>query len=183
MNRLMVKYKNEVRPSLKQEFGFKSDFAVPGLQKIVINIGLAEAKDNAALLEKTKLNLTAISGQKPVVTKARKSIANFKLTKGQPIGLMVTLRGERMFSFLDKLINVVLPKVRDFRGVSNASFDVLGNYNLGLPEQGIFPEVDYKNIDKIRGLQVTIATSAKDKARGERLLQLLGMPFRGQKNG
>lgn len=178
MNRFKQKYLEEVKGKLKEEFGLNSDLAVPKVMKVVINMGIADARDSETVLEKARNNVTALAGQKPVVTKARKSISNFKLTRGQPIGLMVTLRGEKMFVFLDKLISVVLPKVRDFRGVPLDSFDRQGNYNLGLKEQGIFPEVDYKNIDRPRGLQITITTSAKTRDQGIRLLELLGMPFR-----
>lgn len=178
MNRLKEKYLKEVRPKLREEFKYPNDLAVPKISKIVVNMGIGEAKDNQAILEKAGATLSAITGQKPVITRARKSISAFKLTKGQPIGMMVTLRGERMYAFLDKLINAVLPKVRDFRGVAEKSFDQQGNFNLGLHEQTIFPEVDYKNIDKIRGLQVTINTTARTKEEGKRLLELMGMPFR-----
>lgn len=181
MNRLKQKYLEEAKPKLKDEFKFSSELAVPKVKKVVINMGLADAKDSEAILTKATINLTAISGQKPVVTKAKRSISNFKLTRGQPIGLMVTLRGERMFAFLDKLINAVLPKVRDFRGVPERSFDPRGNFNLGLREQSIFPEVDYKNIDRQRGMQITITTTAENKEQGKRLLELLGMPFQGLK--
>lgn len=177
MNNIKQKYLEEVREKIKEEFGIKNQMAVPSIKKVVINMGLADAKDNAGILEKATINLASISGQKPVVTKAKKSIAAFKLTEGQSIGLMVTLRGEKMYSFLEKLINIVLPKVRDFRGVSDKSFDASGNYNLGLREQIIFPEVDYKNIDKPRGLQITVNTTAKTAEEGRRLLELLGMPF------
>lgn len=186
MNSLQDKYQKEVKPKLKEELGIKNDLAVPRLLKVVVNIGVGEAKDNAAILESVKANLTAISGQLPVVTKAKKSISTFKLVQGQPIGVVVTLRKERMYIFLEKLINAVLPKVRDFRGVSLNAFDSQGNYNLGLREQVLFPEVDYiyrtasradKSLDKARGLQVTITTSAKTKDEGKRLLELLGMPF------
>ncbi len=177
MNRLKQKYTDEVKKTLQDEFTIKNIMSVPKLNKVVVNIGVAEAKDSDSVLEKSLANLTSVSGQKPVVTKAKKSIAAFKLTEGQSIGMKVTLRGERMYAFLDKLINIVLPKVRDFRGVPNNSFDSQGNYNLGLREQTIFPEVDYKNVDRIRGLQITINTSAKDNEQGRRLLELLGMPF------
>ena len=177
MNRLKQKYLEKVKGILKEEFKFKNDFAVPKLEKVVINIGLAEAKDNEGILNKALDNLKLVAGQKPVITKARKSISAFKLTEGQPIGLMVTLRGEKMYAFLDKFMNVVLPKVRDFRGVSSSSFDQRGNFNLGIREQTIFPEVDYKKVDKMRGLQVTITTSAASKDQGKRLLEMLGMPF------
>jgi len=177
INRLKQKYLDEVKNKLAEEFSIKNSHAVPHLSKIVINMGLAEAKESDAVLEKSLENLKAISGQKPVVTKAKKSIAAFKLVQGQPIGLMVTLRGEKMYSFLDKLINVVLPKVRDFRGVPSQAFDAQGNFNLGVREQTLFPEIDYKNVDKIRGLQVTINTGSKNPEQGRRLLELLGMPF------
>lgn len=183
MNRLKQKYLEEVKGILKEEFKVKNDFELPRLQKVVINIGLAEAKDNEGVLNKTFENLKLVSGQKPVITKARKSISAFKLTKGQPIGLMVTLRGEKMYAFLDKFMNVVLPKVRDFRGISDTSFDQRGNFNLGIREQTIFPEIDYKNVDKMRGLQVTITTTAENKSEGKRLLEILGMPFIKEKNG
>lgn len=177
MNRLKQKYLEEVKDKLKEEFEFKNTYAVPHIKKVVINMGIGEAKDNEGVLEKAKTNIVSIAGQTPVVTKAKKSIAAFKLTKGQSIGLMVTLRGEKMYAFLDKFMSVVLPKVRDFRGVSDKSFDGAGNFNLGLREQTIFPEIDYRNIDKVRGLQVTITTSAANKEQGRRLLELLGMPF------
>lgn len=177
MNRLKQKYTDEVKNKLQEEFGVKNIHALPRLKKVVINMGLAEAKDSDAVLDKSVANLTAIAGQKPVVTKAKKSIAAFKVTQGQTIGVMVTLRGERMYSFLDKLINIVLPKVRDFRGVSPTAFDAQGNYNLGLREQVLFPEVDYKNVDKIRGMQITINTNSKSVEQGRRFLELMGMPF------
>ncbi len=176
-NRLKQKYLEETKTKLKDEFSLKNVMAVPRVQKIVVNMGIAEAKDNSGVLDKAKINLVAITGQSPVVTKAKKSIAAFKLAQGQPIGLMVTLRGEKMYVFLDKLINIVLPKVRDFRGISDKSFDGQGNFNMGLREQLIFPEIDYKNIDKPRGMQITITTTAPDKEQGKRLLELLGMPF------
>lgn len=177
-NRLKDKYTNEVRDQLKEEFNFSNNFAVPKLLKIVINIGVGEAKDNAGVLDKASLVLTSISGQKPVITKAKKSIATFKLTQGAPIGLMVTLRKDMMYAFFDKLTSIVLPKVRDFRGISDQSFDGRGNFNLGIREQTIFPEVDYKNIDKVRGMQITINTTAKNKEQAKKLLELLGMPFK-----
>lgn len=180
MNRLKQKYTEEVKNKLQEEFGIKNVHALPQLKKVVINMGLAEAKDSDSVLEKSLANLTAIAGQKPVVTKAKKSIATFKLAAGQSIGIMVTLRGERMYSFLDKLINIVLPKVRDFRGVSNTAFDKQGNYNLGLREQVLFPEVDYKNVDKIRGMQITINTGSANMEQGRRFLELMGMPFTKQ---
>lgn len=178
MNRLKDKYMSEVQDKLQQELGLKNRLAVPALEKIVISMGLGEAKDNKDVLDKVKVYLSALVGQIPVVTYAKKSIASFKVTRGQPIGMMVTLRGIRMYAFLDKLINVVLPKVRDFKGISQESFDNQGNLNIGLKEQTIFPEVDYKTVDKIRGLAVTITTTAKSKEEGRKLLALLGMPFR-----
>lgn len=178
-NRLRQKYTEEVQKKLQDEMGLKNKLAVPKLLKIVISMGLGEAKDNAGVLDKAKVYLTALAGQNPVVTRAKKSVANFKLSAGQPIGMMVTLRGDKMYSFLDKLINIVFPKVRDFRGISDRSFDSFGNLNIGLREQTIFPEVDYKSIDKVRGLAVTIATTAREKQIGKKLLEYLGMPFRG----
>lgn len=176
---LRDKYFNEVLAKLQQEFSYANILAVPKLEKIVISIGLGEAKDNAGILDKVKQYLSALSGQTPVVTRAKKSIAAFKVSEGQPIGMMVTLRGEKMYSFLEKLINVVLPKVRDFRGIDGISFDENGNLNIGIREQIIFPEVDYKTVDKTRGMAITIVTTAKDKNQGKRLLELLGMPFKG----
>lgn len=178
INRLKEKYINEVVKKLQDEFGLKNKLAVPTIKKVVISIGLGEAKDNEGILDKVKVYLTALAGQKPIVTLAKKSIATFKVSTGQPIGMMVTLRGIRMYAFLDKFINIVLPKVRDFRGISDKSFDSFGNLNIGIREQTIFPEVDYKTVDKIRGLAITIATSAKDKNHGKKLLEYLGMPFK-----
>ena len=177
MNRLKEKYMNETVKKLQEEFGLKNKMAVPMVKKVVISMGLGEAKDNAGIIDKAKVYLTALAGQKPMVTTAKKSIASFKVAQGQPIGMMVTLRGVRMYDFLDKFINIVLPKVRDFRGISDKSFDSFGNLNIGLREQTIFPEVDYKTVDKTRGLAVTITTSAKDKNEGKKLLEGLGMPF------
>lgn len=177
INRLKDKYNNEVIKKLQEELGLKNTLAVPALKKIVISIGLGEAKENGGVIDKAKIYLTALSGQKPVVTKAKKSIASFKVTQGQPIGMMVTLRGTKMYIFLDKFINIVLPKVRDFRGISDKSFDSFGNLNIGIKEQTIFPEVDYKTIDKIRGLAITITTTAKTREEGKKLLESLGMPF------
>ena len=178
MQRLKDKYMNEIRSKLQEELGLKNKLAVPSVQKIVINIGLGEAKDNAGILEKAKVYFVQLAGQMPEVTLAKKSIASFKVAKGQPIGMMVTLRGDKMYAFLDKLVNIVLPKVRDFRGISASSFDSFGNLNIGLKEQTIFPEVDYKSVDKTRGLAVTITTTAKTKAEGKKLLEYLGMPFK-----
>lgn len=177
MNRFKEKYLNEVRGKLQEELGLKNKLAVPDLDKVVVSIGLGEAKENSSVLEKAKVYLSALSGQTPVVTVAKKSIASFKVTKGQPIGMMVTLRGNKMYAFLDKMISVVLPKVRDFKGVPAKSFDDRGNLNIGLKELTIFPEVDYKTVDKTRGLAVTIATTAKNKEEGKKLLGYLGIPF------
>lgn len=176
--RLKDKYIEEVQPKLQQELGLKNRLAVPSVGKIVISMGLGEAKDNSGVLDKAKVYLSALAGQTPVVTYAKKSIATFKVTKGQPIGMMVTLRGNRMYAFLDKLISMVLPKVRDFKGVSVNSFDSHGNLNIGLKEQTIFPEVDYKTVDKTRGLAITITTTTKSKEEGKKLLEYLGIPFR-----
>lgn len=184
MSRLKEKYMKEIRTKLQEELSLKNIMAVPKVKKVVISIGLGEAKDNSGILDKSKVYLSALAGQAPVVTFAKKSIASFKVAKGQPIGMMVTLRGVRMYAFLDKLVSVVLPKVRDFRGISADSFDSAGNLNMGLKEQTIFPEVDYKSIDKTRGLAVTITTSAKTrggftaKEEGKKLLEHLGVPFR-----
>lgn len=177
MNRLKEKYIVEMQ-KLQQELGLKNKLAVPKIEKIVISIGLGEAKENAAVLEKAKVYLSALAGQTPVVTYAKKSISTFKVVKGQPIGMMVTLRGDRMYAFLDKFISVVLPKVRDFKGLSPNSFDSSGNLNIGLKEQTIFPEVDYKTIDRTRGMAVTVTTTAKSKDAGKKLLEYLGVPFR-----
>ena len=161
-----------------QEFRYKSPMQVPRLKKVVVNIGLGEAIQNIKLLESASAELTAVTGQKPVVTRAKKSIAAFKLREGMPIGCMVTLRRDRMYYFLDKLMNVVLPRVRDFRGVSEKAFDGRGNYTLGIKEQIIFPEIDYDQIDKVRGMNITIVTSAPTDEEGKFLLKLLGLPFR-----
>ncbi|MBI2018365.1 50S ribosomal protein L5 [Candidatus Daviesbacteria bacterium] len=179
MNRLKQKYIEEIQVKLQEELGVKNRLAVPALKKIIISMGLGEAKEHKDVLDKVKVYLTALAGQIPVVTYAKKSIASFKVTRGQPIGMMVTLRGIRMYAFLDKLINIVLPKVRDFKGISQESFDNHGNLNIGIGEQTIFPEVDYKTIDKQRGLAVTITTTSKSREEGKKLLELLGMPFRG----
>jgi large subunit ribosomal protein L5 len=177
-SRLRERYRNEIVPQLVKEFGYKSVMQAPRLSKVVINIGLGEAIQNAKALDAAAKDVMTITGQKPVVTKAKKSIAAFKLRAGTDIGVMVTLRGERMYDFVDKLISIALPRVRDFQGVSPNSFDGRGNYNIGLREQLVFPEIDYDSIDKLRGLQVTIATSARNDEEARRLLQLMGMPFR-----
>ena len=177
MVRLKERYRKEIIPKLIELCGYKNVMEVPRLDKVVLNIGLGEAIQNAKALEAAESDLTAISGQHPVTTRAKKSIAAFKLRSGMPIGLKVTLRGERMYHFFDKLVNVVLPRMREFQGVSPDSFDGWGNYTLGLKEQIIFPEIDYDKIDKLRGLEVSIITSAKTDEEGKHLLGLLGMPF------
>jgi len=177
MARLRDRYKEEIVPSLTSEFGYKNPFQVPKLEKIVLNIGLGEAVANGKALDAAVGDLATITGQKPVVTRAKKSIAAFKLREGMPIGAMVTLRGERMYEFLDRLIATALPRIRDFRGISPNSFDGRGNYTLGLREQIMFPEIDYDKIDKVRGLEISIVTSARTDEEGRRLLALLGMPF------
>lgn len=178
MARLKELYQTDIIPKLKKEFNYKSSMQVPRLQKILVNMGLGEAIQNIKVLDSAINELMAISGQKPVPTKARKSIANFKLRKGMSIGAMVTVRAERMYEFFDRLVNVSLPRVRDFRGVSSKSFDGRGNYSLGVKEQIIFPEIDYDKIDKIKGLNINIVTTAKTDEEGKALLGLLGMPFR-----
>lgn len=176
--RLREKYQNEVISALMQEFTYGTVMQVPRLEKVVLNIGLGEALQNNKALDAAVGDLTAISAQKPVITKAKKSIAAFKLRQGQSIGAMVTLRGVKMYDFLDRLMSLALPRLRDFRGVSRRSFDGRGNYSLGLREQIIFPEIDYDKVDKIRGLEVAIVTTATDDAQGYALLKRLGMPFR-----
>jgi large subunit ribosomal protein L5 len=176
--RLKEKYQTEIVPALMQEFNYSSVMQVPRLQKAVLNIGLGEAIQNAKALDAAVGDLAAIAGQKPVVTRAKKSIAAFKLREGMPIGAMVTLRGAAMYEFVDRLINLALPRMRDFRGISRRSFDGRGNYSLGLREQILFPEIEYDKVDKIRGLEVAIVTSATDDEQGYALLKRLGMPFR-----
>ena len=175
---LKRRYQDEIVPTLMQSLGLDNVMEVPRLRKVVVNIGVGEALDNAKALDAAVADLTKVTGQKPIVTKARKSIANFKLREGRAIGVKVTLRGERMWSFLDRLINVALPRVRDFRGISPNAFDGRGNYTVGLREQLVFPEIEYDKIDKIRGLEITIVTSAKTDEAGKQLLNMLGMPFR-----
>jgi large subunit ribosomal protein L5 len=177
MSRLKEKYRQEVIPGLMKHYGYRNVMQVPRLEKLVLGIGLGEAIQNAKALEAAEGDLAAISGQHPVVTRAKKSIASFRLRAGMTIGLKVTLRGARMYDFLDKLINAVLPRQREFQGVSRGAFDGRGNYTLGLREQIIFPEVDYDKIDKARGLEVSIITTAKTDEEGRHLLELLGMPF------
>lgn len=177
MNRMQEKYNNEVVPALRKTFDLKNIMQVPRITKVVVNIGAGEALDNPKALESAVSDLTIITGQKPVMTKARKSIANFKLREGRLIGTKVTLRGDRMWAFLDRLMSTALPRVRDFRGVSANAFDGRGNYTLGLRDQLIFPEIEYDKIDKLRGMEVTIVTTAKNDDQARVLLQLLGMPF------
>jgi len=178
MGALKDYYYNECVPALKEEFGYTNIMQVPKLEKIVLNMGLGEAVQNPKIIDGAVDELTRISGQKAVVTKAKKSIASFKLREGMPIGCRVTLRGDRMYSFLSKLINIALPRVRDFRGMSPKWFDGRGNYSLGVKEQIIFPEIDYDKIDKIKGLNITIVTSAPTNDEGRALLRLMGMPFK-----
>ncbi|NLG71149.1 MAG: 50S ribosomal protein L5 [Chloroflexi bacterium] len=175
---LKERYVKEIAPALMKSLGIDNVMRVPRVEKVVINIGVGEALDNAKALDAAVSDLTKIAGQKPVVTKARKSIANFKLREGRAIGVKVTLRGERMWSFLDRLMNIALPRVRDFRGISPDSFDGRGNYTLGLREQLVFPEIDYDKVDKLRGMEITIVTTAQTDDEGRQLLQMLGMPFR-----
>jgi large subunit ribosomal protein L5 len=176
--RLRDKYAKEVAPALLKEFELKNSMAVPRLEKVVINMGVGEATQNAKLLDPAVNELSAITGQKAVVTKAKKSIAAFKVREGMPIGAMVTLRGDRMYEFLDRLINVALPRVRDFRGVSSKSFDGRGNYTLGLKDQLIFPEIDYAKVEKMKGMNITIVTTARNDEQARALLKHMGMPFR-----
>ncbi len=178
MNRLKELYQTEWTSTLQNELGLENVMQVPRISKVVVNIGMGEAMDNPKALDAAVADVSQITGQKPVVTKARKSIANFKLREGRVIGVKVTLRGERMWAFLDRLINIVLPRVRDFRGVSAEAFDGRGNYTLGLREQLIFPEIEYDKIDKIRGMEITIVTTAKNDVEARYLLQLMGMPFK-----
>jgi large subunit ribosomal protein L5 len=176
--RLKQHYQKSVIPALVKEFGYKNVMAVPKIQKVSVNIGLGEATQNAKLMDGAVNELSQIAGQKPVVTKAKKSIAAFKLREGMSIGAMVTLRGDRMYEFLDRLMNVALPRVRDFRGVSSKSFDGRGNYTLGVRDQLIFPEIDYNKVEKVKGMNISITTSAKTDAEGLALLKQMGMPFR-----
>jgi len=175
--RLRERYEQEVRPALVKEFGYGNVMQAPKLSKIVLNIGLGEAIQNARALDAASADMTAITGQKPVTTRAKKSIANYKIRAGNPIGMMVTLRGERMYEFFDRLVNAALPRIRDFQGAPSNAFDGRGNYSLGVREQLIFPEIEYDRIDRIRGMQVTMVTTARSDEEGKRLLQLLGVPF------
>jgi len=170
-------YREQVVPALTREFGYKNPMQVPKLEKIVLNIGLGEARENARALDTAPADLATITGQKAVITRAKKSIANFRLREGMPIGAMVTLRGQRMYEFFDRLVNAALPRIRDFRGCSTKAFDGRGNYSLGVREQLIFPEIDYDKVDRIRGMQINICTTAPTDEEGKRLLELLGMPF------
>ena len=178
MNRLKEKYLNEVVPSLKEKHNYKSVMEVPKLEKIVINMGVGDATTNSKLLDAAVADLTQISGQKPVITRARKSIAGFKIREGQAIGCKVTLRGENMYNFMDKLVSIALPRVRDFRGVSSKAFDGKGNYTMGIKEQLIFSEIDYDNVVKVRGMDIVFVTTAKSNEEAYDLLSLLGIPFR-----
>jgi len=178
LSRLKEKYQGEVRDELMKNFQYQNVNEVPRLEKVVINMGIGEGKDNPKLLDAAVNDLALIAGQKPVVTKAKKSVASFKVREGMNIGCMVTLRGEKMYEFLDKLFNVAFPRVRDFRGVSPRSFDGRGNYTVGIKEQLVFPEIEYSKVEKIRGMDITIVTTAKNDEEARELLRLLGMPFR-----
>ena len=178
MNRLKTRYQKEIAPALKKEFGYTNVMAIPKIEKVVVNMGLGEATSNAKLADVGADELGRITGQKAVVRRATKSIAQFKLRQGMPVGAMVTLRGERMWEFLDRLISIALPRVRDFRGVSARGFDGRGNYTVGLRDQLLFPEIDYLKVDKARGMNISFVTTAKTNEEARRLLQLMGMPFR-----
>lgn len=175
--RLKERYQNEIVPTLMKEFGYKNVMEVPRVEKVTVNVGLGEAVQNAKALDSASADVAAITGQRPVITRAKKSISNFKLREGMPIGVTVTLRGDRMWEFLDRTLNAALPRIRDFQGVSPNSFDGRGNYSLGIREQVIYPEIEYDKIDKVRGLQITICTSARTDEESKRLLELMGMPF------
>ena len=177
-SRLKEKYQQEVVPALQKEFNYRNPMQVPGVHKVVVNIGMGEVIQNAKAMDAAVADLAAITGQRPVITRAKRSVAAFKLREGMQIGCMVTLRGERMYQFLDKLMNVALPRLRDFQGVSPEAFDGRGNYTLGLREQLVFPEIDYDKIDKVRGMEVSIVTTARTDEEGRRLLRLMGMPFK-----
>jgi large subunit ribosomal protein L5 len=177
-SRLKEKYQKEVVPSLQKEFNYKNPMQVPTVNKVVVNIGMGEAIQNAKAMDAAVSDLAAITGQRPVITRAKRSVAAFKLREGMQIGCMVTLRGDRMYQFLDKLMNVALPRLRDFQGVSPEAFDGRGNYTLGLREQLVFPEIDYDKVDKVRGMEVSIVTTARTDEEGRRLLRLMGMPFK-----
>ncbi len=177
MSRMQEKYKNEIAPALMEKFGYKSPMQIPKLEKIVVNIGMSDAKDNPKVIEAAMNDLALITGQKAVVTKAKKSVANFKLREGMNIGCKVTLRAEKMYEFIDRLFSVALPRVRDFKGINPNSFDGRGNYSLGVKEQLIFPEIDYDKIDKIRGMDIIVVTTAKTDEEARELLSLMGAPF------
>ena len=177
-SRLKEKYQQEVVPALQKEFNYKNPMQVPGVHKVVVNIGMGEVIQNAKAMDAAVSDLAAITGQRPVITRAKRSVAAFKLREGMQIGCMVTLRGDRMYQFLDKLVNVALPRLRDFQGVSPEAFDGRGNYTLGLREQLVFPEIDYDKVDKVRGMEVSIVTTARTDEEGRRLLKLMGMPFK-----
>lgn len=175
---LKDRYQNEISPALMKSLHLSNTMQVPRIRKVIVNVGVGEALDNAKALDAAVGDIVQITGQKPIVTKARKSIANFKLREGRQIGVKVTLRGDRMWAFLDRLMNIALPRVRDFRGISSNAFDGRGNYTLGLREQLVFPEIDYDKIDKLRGMEISIVTTARNDEEGRQLLQMLGMPFR-----
>ncbi|HEV7235664.1 MAG TPA: 50S ribosomal protein L5 [Ktedonobacteraceae bacterium] len=177
-SRLKEKYQQEVVPGLRKEFNYKNPMQVPGVHKVVVNIGMGEVIQNAKAMDAAIADLATITGQRPVITRAKRSVAAFKLREGMQIGCMVTLRGDHMYQFLDKLMNVALPRIRDFQGVSAEAFDGRGNYTLGLREQLVFPEIDYDKVDKVRGMEVSIVTTARTDEEGRRLLKLMGMPFK-----
>ncbi len=177
MSRLKEKYKEEVIPAMMRDYGYKSVMQVPRLEKVVVNIGMGEATQQANIIEAAERDLTSITGQHPVITRAKRPIAGFKLRKGMPIGIMVTLRGDRMYDFFDKLVSISLPRLRDFQGISGNSFDGRGNYTLGLKEQIIFPEIEYDKVDKVRGMEISVVTTARNNDEGRRFLELMGMPF------
>ena len=183
MTRLKEKYQKDVVPALQKEFGYKNVMAVPKIEKVVVNMGLGEATSNAKIIDTGADELARITGQKPVTRRAKKSIAAFKVRKGMPVGTMVTLRGERMWEFLDRLVSIALPRVRDFKGVSPRGFDGRGNYTLGLKDQLLFPEIDYMKVDKARGMNVSVVTTAKTDEEARKLLQFIGMPFRQADKG
>jgi len=178
ISRLRERYRKDVIPALMKRFGYKNPMAVPKLSKVIVNIGLGEASQNIKLLDVAAQELGQITGQKPIITRAKKSIANFKIRKGMPIGCCVTLRGERMYEFMDRLCNVVLPRVRDFKGLATNAFDGRGNYTLGLRDQLVFPEIDYTRVDKIKGMNITLTTTARNDEEGRELLKQLGLPLR-----
>lgn len=177
MSRLKEKYKEEVIPAMMRDYGYKSVMQVPRLEKVVVNIGMGEATQQANIIEAAERDLTSITGQHPVITRAKRPIAGFKLRKGMPIGIMVTLRGDRMYDFFDKLVSISLPRLRDFQGISGKAFDGRGNYTLGLKEQIIFPEIEYDKVDKVRGMEISVVTTARNNDEGRRFLELMGMPF------